>query len=152
MRRWWLPSLDISSLLYLHVSNVFQGALLLGAGGLLGRPVVQSFLGLLKQWVRPFPIIGPLFTCLAWTSVVFTSAFLGLRLCVRFGLAYGWVFVHPRTGPMGFMLCFDPSLPQYHSQVKLKDAIFWIEISWCEPKKGQSRIILHDTTTRIWRK
>ena len=27
---------------------------------------------------------------------------------------------------------------------KLKHTVFWIEISWCKPKKGPSCIILHD--------
>ena len=35
MRRWYLLSLDISSLLYLHVSDVFHGVLLFGASGQL---------------------------------------------------------------------------------------------------------------------
>ena len=33
MWRWWLFYLDISSLLYLHVSDVFHSALSFGAGG-----------------------------------------------------------------------------------------------------------------------
>lgn len=75
---------NISSLLYLHVSDVFHGVLLLGANGQLGHLEVQSFLGLLEQWVCPFPILGPLFAYLASSSVVFTSAFLKPRLHIRF--------------------------------------------------------------------
>ena len=33
MWRWWLPSPDISSILYLHIFDVFHGTLSFGAGG-----------------------------------------------------------------------------------------------------------------------
>ena len=79
-----------TSCLYLHVSDVFHGVLLLGTGGQLGHPEVQ-------QWVYPFPILGSLFAYSTWSSIVFTSAFLRLCLRVRFWLAHKRASVHPRT-------------------------------------------------------
>lgn len=118
MWRWWLPSLGISSLLYLHVSMSSTMPFFLVQVASWGIPKVHSFLELLRQWVRSFPILEPLFTCLAWISLVFMSSLLGLNPRVRFELIHGWAFVHPRTGPMNFMLCSNPSLPQFIFRLK----------------------------------
>ena len=111
MWRWWLLSTNISSLLYLHISDVFRGVLLVGAGGKLGHPEVLSFFKLLRQWVHPYPVLGPLLTYLAWTSVVFMFDFLELRLRVKLWLALEWAFAFLQIGPMSFIFYLGPPLP-----------------------------------------
>lgn len=107
---WWLPSQDITSLLYLHVSKVFHGVLFFDEVANWGIPKVHSLLG---RWVHQFPLLGPLFIYLAWINVVFMFSILGLSPRVRSGLVHGWAFAHRQTRPISFMLCLGPSLVQF---------------------------------------
>ena len=103
-------STDISSFLYLHVSDVFHGVLIVGVGRQLGHPELLSFLGLHRQWVRPYLVLKPPLIYLAWTSIVLMFDFLELRLCARLWLALEWAFAFPRIGTMSFIFCLGPSL------------------------------------------
>ena len=108
-------SLDISSLLYLLVFDVFHGALLFGASGQLKYsrgaliPWVPLTMGLYIFSPRTLVHVSGLDWCGLFVFHPWTFS-----TCVESRLVHEWAFPHPQTGPMGSTLCLDPFLPQVY--------------------------------------